>query len=66
MAANLIGGMIFSGIGFIALAYAKGEANIKMGFIGMVMMVYPYVVPNTLALYAIGIALTVALYLVRE
>jgi len=66
MVANLIVGMIFSGIGFVALAYAKGEANIKMGLIGMVLMAYPYVVTNTLAMIAVGIALTASLYFVRD
>ncbi len=66
MVANLIGGLIFSGIGLVALSYAKGQANIKMGFIGLALMGYPYFVTNTLAMYAVGIALTAALYFCRD
>ena len=66
MAANLIGGLIFGGIGFVALAYGKAQADIKIGLIGLVLLVYPYFVPNTLAMYAIGIALTAALYFFRD
>ncbi len=65
MIANLVGGLIFSGIGFVALAYAKGEANIKIGLIGIALMGYPYFVTNTLAMYAVGIALTASLFYFR-
>lgn len=63
--AGIIAGLIFSGIGFVAFSYGKKNAEyVPMG-IGMALMVYPYFVQNTLALYLIGIALTVGLYFFR-
>ena len=66
MAGNLLGGLVFGAIGFVALAYGKRQARVKMLVIGAVLMVYPYFVANTPALYAIGILLTALLFVVRD
>lgn len=64
--ANVISGLIFGTIGFIAFMYGKKEKSVKPLVIGLVLMVYPYFVSNTFAQYAIGISLTAALYFWRD
>ena len=63
---NLIGGLIFGTIGFAAFMYGKKQSAFKPLGIGIALMVYPYFVPDTLLLYVIGIALTVALFIWRD
>ena len=65
--ADLIGGFIFSAIGFVAFVYGKRMAAYRTMGIGLVMLVYPYFVSGSTALmYGIGGALTVALFVFRE
>ena len=64
--ANLIGSLIFGSIGFIAFFYGKKQASWKPLAIGIILMAYPYFVPGTFLMYAIGIGLTAALYIFRE
>ena len=61
-AANLIGNVIFSGIGFVAFMYGKKQGRFHAMALGGILMVYPYFVPNTIAVYAIGVVLTLALF----
>ena len=63
---NLIAGLIFGTIGLVAFMYGKKERAWKPLAIGIVLMVYPYFVPNTILSYAIGITLTAALYFWRD
>ncbi len=65
-AANLIGGIIFSSIGFVAFVYGKKMAYWRCMTIGMVLMGYSYVIPDTRAVYLIGAALTAALFIFRD
>ena len=58
--------MIFGGIGFIAFVYGKKMSEIRPMVIGILLMAFPYVVPNNVLLYVIGIGLTVALFIFRE
>ena len=66
MAGNFLGGLIFGAIGFVALAYGKRQASVKVMAIGVALMVYPYFVANTPVLYAIGVVLTASLFVVRD
>ena len=63
---NIIGGIIFSIIGWYAFIHGKREKSWRPMVIGIALMVYPYFVPNTLLAFAIGIALTAALYFWKE
>jgi len=63
---NILGGIIFSIIGWYAFWHGKKEKNWRAMAIGIVLMVYPYFVANTLLFFTIGIALTAALYFWRE
>ena len=66
MAANLIGGILFSMIGMAALGYGKKQGSFKPMFIGALLLVYPYFVSNTIALYCIGAVLTASLFIFKD
>ena len=59
--ANIFASVIFGSIGFAAFIYGKKQSNFKALVIGIILMVFPYFVPNTVAVYVIGTVLTVAL-----
>ena len=61
--ANLIAGVIFGSIGFAAFIYGKKQSSFKTMMIAFALMGYSYLVSNPVWVYAIGIALTVALFL---
>ena len=63
---NIIGGLIFGMVGFVAFIYGKKEKSTKPFVIGLILMIYPYFIANTMALYAVGIALIAALYFWRD
>ncbi len=61
-----IANILFGIIGWYAFMYGWKQKRIRPSVIGMVLMVYPYFVTNTFFAFAIGIALTAALFLWRE
>ena len=62
----MFGSFLFSLIGFAAFRYGKKTANMATMLIGIVLMVYPYIVPETWMLYLAGTALCGALYWFRD
>jgi hypothetical protein len=64
-AANLIGGLIFGSIGFIAFIYGKRMNLWKPMFLGLALMAYPYFVTNDVLLFAVGIVGSAALWFLR-
>jgi hypothetical protein len=64
--ANLIGGLIFGSIGFVAFVYGKRMHVWKPMFLGLALMAYPYFVEDDIVLFAIGIVGTAALFLFRD
>ena len=58
-AVNIIGNLLFSGIGYIAYSYGKKMDKTRVMIQGVVLMGYSYVVSDTLWMYVIGTALTV-------
>ncbi len=64
--ANLIGNVLFSSIGFIAFVYGKRMNFWKVMFCGLALMVYPYFIVNTAAMYAIGGVGSLALFFLRD
>jgi len=62
----LLGGIIFSIIGWYAFIHGKREKSTRPMVIGIILMVYPYFVGNILLLFAIGRALTAALFFWKE
>jgi hypothetical protein len=63
--AELIAGLLFGSIGFVAFLYGKRQSVWRPMFTGLALMVYPYFVADTLALWGIGAALTATLFLFR-
>ncbi len=64
--ANIIGGLIFGSIGFVAFIYGKKMHSFKPMLIGMTLIIYPYMVPQTGPMIAIGAGLTAALFFWRD
>ena len=64
--ANLLGGLLFGSIGFVAFAYGKRMHVWKPMFLGLALMAYPYFVTNDIALFAIGVVGTATLFLFRN
>lgn len=65
-ASSLIANLIFSAIGFVGFVFGKRMNRLKPMLIGLALMVFPYFVSGTAALYTIGLALTAALFLFRD
>jgi hypothetical protein len=63
---NLVGGLLFGSIGFVAFIYGKRMHVWKPMFLGLALMAYPYFVENDIVLFAIGVVGTAALFLFRE
>jgi hypothetical protein len=65
-AANLIGGFIFSSIGLVAFMHGKRMQLWKLAICGLALMIFPYFVASTAAMYAIGTVGTAILFFLRE
>ena len=64
--AYIVGAILFGVLGMCAYYYGKRRGRRTTKWLGVALMLYPYVVPSTWALYAIGVALTVAAWFYRE
>ncbi len=64
--AGMIGGLIFSSFGFVAFVYGKKQSLLAPLVIGILMIVFPCFTQNTIAIYSIGIILSVSLYYYRR
>jgi hypothetical protein len=65
-AANLFGQILFGAIGLAAFIYGKKQSSFKAMLLGVAISAYPYFVPETWMLYAIGSLLTSLLFIWRE
>jgi hypothetical protein len=65
-AANLIGGVIFGSIGFVAFIYGKRMNLWKPMLLGIGLMVYPYFISDDKIMLVVGIFGSTALFFVRE
>ncbi|AKO52265.1 amino acid transporter [Marinobacter psychrophilus] len=54
---HLILGLIFSSIGVGYFIYGRKQSNIVTRYCGIALVLYPYLVTNTLALVAVGVGL---------
>ena len=63
---EILGGLLFSGIGFVACAYGRKMGQVKPVLVGVLLMCYPYFVSGVGWLYGIGVALTAALFYFRD
>jgi hypothetical protein len=65
-APSLLAGLLFGSVGFVAFIHGKRLSHWKPMLLGLGLMAYPYFVENTIALFAIGLAGTAALFLLGE
>ncbi|EAZ98887.1 hypothetical protein [Marinobacter sp. ELB17] len=56
-ATQLIMGLVFSSIGVGYFIYGRKQSNIVTRYCGIALILYPYLVADTLALVAVGIGL---------
>ena len=63
---NLIWGLIFSGLGFVAFSYGKANAKFLPMGLGIALMIYPYFIRSTLVLVLIGVGLCGAIFVFRD
>ena len=63
---GLMGGIIFSSVGFVAFVYGKKNSEYKPMVLGIALMVYPMLLKGTAMLYVVGIGLTAALFFFRD
>ena len=64
--AYLFGAILFGIIGFAAYRYGKNASLEIIKWLGVALMLYPYLISETWALYAVGGALCVGLYVWRR
>lgn len=64
--AYLFGAILFGFIGFAAWRYGKQKSLDRAKWIGVALMLYPYLISSTAMLYIVGAALCVALYVWRK
>ncbi|MDX1457327.1 MAG: hypothetical protein R3276_07035 [Marinobacter sp.] len=58
--ATLFWGLIFSAIGIGYFIYGRRQSNLIARWCGLALILFPYLVTNTLAMVAIGVALMLA------
>ena len=64
--AYLVGAILFGFIGLAAYMYGKKASRPHPRWIGLALMLYPYVVSKTWLMYAVGVGLCVGLYWFRD
>ena len=65
-AADLLADVLFGAIGMGAFVYGRKQGRLKTTLIAVAIMAYPYFVSGTLLLYAIGVLLTLALFVFKD
>ena len=63
---NLIGGLVFGSIGFVAFMYGERMSLWKPMFIGIALMAYPYFITDDKIMIVLGLFGSTALFFVRE
>lgn len=65
--AALFASLIVSGVGYVAFSYGRKQRRAPPLAIGVALMVFPYFVDSAMAIYGIGAALCLSLWvLVRQ
>ena len=64
--ANLIGGLVFGSIGFVAFMYGKRMNLWKPMLLGIALMAFPYFITDDKIMLVIGIFGSTALFFVHE
>jgi hypothetical protein len=64
--ADLLWGVLFSSIGLGYFIYGRKQSRTIPLICGVVLMVYPYFIPNTVALVVIGAIFVAVPYFIRR
>jgi hypothetical protein len=64
--AYIAAAIVFGIIGFAAYRYGKKTARVKVKWIGVALMLYPYVISETWLLSLVGVGLCTGLYFVND
>jgi hypothetical protein len=64
--ASLVWGFLFGAVGIGFFVYGKRQQKLVPVICGLLLMVFPYFVSNTILTVAIGAALMIVPYLVRS
>ncbi len=64
--AYLIGVLVFGIVGMVAFWKGRKLRRPRMKWLGVALMLYPYLVWNTMLLYVVGVALCLALWTYRR
>ena len=64
--AYIVGAILFGVAGLFAYYWGKRRQRTTTRWLGLALMLYPYVVPQTWALYAVGVTLSGAAWFYRE
>jgi len=64
--AYIAGAILFGIIGMVAWYHGRKTQRPRTKWLGVALMFYPYVVPSTWLLYAVGAALCAGVYFDRE
>jgi predicted membrane protein len=62
----LLWGLLFSSIGLGFFLYGKKQRAVVPLVCGLVLMIYPYFIPNAIALVAIGVVLIAVPYFFKS
>jgi len=62
----LLWGLLFSSIGLGFFLYGRKQRAVVPLVCGLVLRIYPYFIPNVIALVAIGVALTAVPYFFKS
>jgi hypothetical protein len=62
----LLWGLLFSSIGLGFFLYGRKQRAVVPLVCGLALMIYPYFIPNVIALVAIGVALTAVPYFFKS
>lgn len=60
--AYLFGAIVFGIVGFVAWRYGRKAERARTRWLGLALMLYPYLVSQTWALYALGLALCAGIW----
>ncbi len=63
---NILAGVIFGSVGFVAFIYGKRQSRFRPMLLGLSLMIFPYFVTDAIWLYALGSLLTAALFIFRD
>lgn len=64
--AYIVGVILFGLIGYGAWRYGKKKSRKYVKWLGVALMLYPYVVPSTWMMYVVGLGLCGACYYYRD